>query len=183
MQQAEGDTLNVVDTEPSVVDTGQLGIGRKPDTVSVLALCRGPDQPEKEGTTTIRQNCEFKRGGKCVTHRIVGTKYVEKTRIWAQRKDGTFGWKPKSTTKYVCQFRDVTKSDVCKDGMDCRLEGVAKSNLLSTGIGLDVQDTALGGPHSYTVGNVDMKRVSGDDYRQAGSIESESLKRGSKGKD
>ena len=183
--QEEGDTVNVIDTAPSMGNTRQLDSGRKPDTVSVLALCEGTDQPNKEGTNAS-QNCEFKRGGKCVLHGIVGTKYVEKTRVWSQRKDGTFGWKPKSTTKYVCQYRDVAKSDLCENGMNGRLEGVAKSDLVSTGICLEVnteQDTALGGPHSDTGEKVNMKRVCGDDYRWAGGIDSESLKKGSQNKD
>ena len=154
--QEEECEMNVRNTAPSVGDTRQLSSGRKPDTVSVLALCGETDQPGKE-VDSVRHKCEFRRGGKCITHGIVGTKYVEKSRVWSQRKDGTFGWKPKSTTKYVCQFSEVAKSDECKYGMNGRLEGVAKTNLVSAGIGMDMnsdQNTALGGPHSDTGDNV-----------------------------
>ena len=123
-------------------------------------------------------------GGKCVVHGTVGTKYVEKSRVWTQRKDGTFGWKPKSTTKYVCHYSEVAKSNVWKSGEDGRFGGVAKSDMMSTGIGMEVmKNTALGGKHSNTGGVENLPWVSGDDYRRAGSIESESERRGSMSKD
>ena len=103
------------------------------------------------------------------------------------RRDGAFGWKPRSTTKYVCHSSDVAKSDVWKNGEDRRFGGVAESNLMFTGIGMEtsvvMKNTALGGIHSDTGGVENLPWVSGDDYRQAGSIESESERRGSVNKD
>ena len=180
-------TLNVETTEPSMGGTEQHDSDRKPgeDTVSALAQCSGPEHREKEKIIDNR-DCEFKRGGMCLIHGCMGTKYVEKTRVWSQRKDGTFGWKPKSTTKYVCHFREVAKTNVCKGEENSRFDGVAKTNLLSDGMCLDTsmsKNTALGGLHSNTVDDEILTRVSGDDYRTAGSIESESEMRGSKNKD
>ena len=45
-------------------------------------------------------------------HGIIGTKYVEMTRVWSEKKNGTFGWKTKSKTKYVCQYSWVQQMQV-----------------------------------------------------------------------
>ena len=54
--------------------------------------------------------CVHKRGGFCTTHGSMGTKYVEKSKVWSKLKNGNFGYVYKSKTKYVCRSMRVAKS-------------------------------------------------------------------------
>ena len=184
LQSGETDTMNVGSAAPSVGDVVQTGANRKPvlDSMPGLARCSGPDLSGGVEKSTMK-GCEFKRGGMCMLHGVVGTKYVEKSKSWAKNKNGTFGWKHKSTTKYVCQYEGAVKSNVCENEDDSRSEGVAKSNLMSAGIGGVEKTTALGGTYRDTGFEKNLSWVSGNDYRTAGSFESESERKGSMKKD
>ena len=184
IQNGGDDAMIVGSTEPSVCEAVQTGASGKPilDTMPGLALDSGPDRTNKNGKPA-KQNCEFRRGGMCITHGIVGAKYVEKSKVWTKKKDGTFGWKQRSITKYVCQFDGVVKSDVIRNEDDSRLEGVAKSNIKSAGKGYVEQTTALGGTHSNPGCGESLSGICGDDYRAAGSNKSESMNRGNQRKD
>ena len=37
-----------------------------------------------------KQDCLFKKGGGCINHGVMGTKYVETTKVWAEKKIGAF---------------------------------------------------------------------------------------------
>ena len=133
---------------------------------------------EQEISTHInKQTCVFKRGGKCVQHDVVGKKRVKSTRIWDKNKNGIFGWKTRTKTTYVCRFEGVATPNVCIDGTsDCQ-EGVAKSNSMSRGYGMETtmsNNTAQGGPTTDQLsGVVNSTRISGAGTTTAGSNKSE----------
>ena len=47
--------------------------------------------------------CVHKRGGYCTTHESMGSKYVEKSKVWAKLKNGNFGYVYRQRIKYVCR--------------------------------------------------------------------------------
>ena len=59
-----------------------------------------------EGIQKTVTECNFKRGGMCVTHNVKGSKIPGSRKAWAKRKDGTFGWIYKKTIKYVCSLAE-----------------------------------------------------------------------------
>ena len=81
--------------------------------------------------------CEFKRGGMCISHRSMGTKYVETWKEWTKMKNGLYGYVNRKKTKYVCRFRGVVKSNCDKQKGDGLLEGVAESNCDNLVLGMD----------------------------------------------
>ena len=41
------------------------------------------------------------RGGKCVTHGVVGKKLVDTSKTWDKKKIGIYGWKVRSKTTFA----------------------------------------------------------------------------------
>ena len=120
--------------------------------------------------------CEFKRGGMCISHRIVGTKYVETWKEWTKMKNGLYGYVNRRKTKYVCRFRGGVKSNCDNQKGDGRLEGVAESNCDNLVLGMDRTTMssieALGG--TCIDKGAMYSGISGGDLRQAGCNTSES---------
>ena len=51
--------------------------------------------------TTHYQKRECVRGGKCVTHGVVGKKLVDTSKTWDKKKIGIYGWKVRSKTTFA----------------------------------------------------------------------------------
>ena len=175
MQGGGNDAMIVRRAEPSVGGAVQTGADRKPsqDTMPGLALDKGPDRTRIDGISS-KEKCEFRRGGRCILHGVVGTKHVEKSKVWAKKRDGTFGWKQKTSTRYVCQFDGCAESNVGMSQDDSRLEGVAKSNMKSAGRECVEQTTALGGAIINSGCGESLLGICENNYKAAGSFKSES---------
>ena len=122
--------LKVCQTTPSVGVSCTTEGGRKlqvRDEVAKLPLQSGTDL----NTQKTHYQCVFKRGGKCVTHGLVGKKKVNTAKTLDKKKNGFFGWIVKTKTTYVCCYRGVAVSNVCSDVEGGRGRGVAKSNYVS----------------------------------------------------
>ena len=144
------------------------------DTVAVLSRCTIP----KVDTNSELQECVFKRGGRCVNHDMIGEKIVETSKVWDKKKNGMFGWKTRTKTKYVCHYKGVATSDVNVKSMDdCQDGRVAKSNSMSGGDGLEKtkwKNTALTRPTTEVLGEVgNVTRISRLQLLKAGSFSSE----------
>ena len=117
--------------------------------------------------------CVHKRGGFCTTHGSMGTKYVEKYKVWSKLKNGNFGYVSKSKTKYVCRSMRVAKSIEVNQTSDGRNEGVAKSDRenLSQGWKSTTFDSieALEGPTTDIGMSTTLLGISGVDNTRAGS--------------
>ena len=106
---------------------------------------------------------------------------METSKVWDKKKNGMFGWKTRMKTKYVCHYEGVVTSNVSETIVkDCQEEGVAKSNSMSGGEGMELtrmRNTALGGPTTEVLSEfVNTTRISGAGVLEAGSYSSE-LKR------
>ena len=55
-------------------------------------------EPEKK----YENECVFKRGGWCTTHNVAGMKKIVAKKVWARKRDGTFAYLFRNTTKYLC---------------------------------------------------------------------------------
>ena len=82
-----------------------------------------PSVGNTDDNTMINKNeCEFRRGGMCIQHGIVGTKYTVTKSKWSELKNGLFGYKKSKVTKYRCNMRGLSNKE---DGGGNR--GVTKS--------------------------------------------------------
>ena len=99
-------------------DTDQLHFsGRKQlnrDTAVDLVQCEGTQ------SSMDQQDCVFKRGGLCVNHGVVGTRYKENSKEWTKKKNGIYGWVTRTRIKYVCHFDGGAKSNVSKQETVCQ---------------------------------------------------------------
>ena len=63
---------------------------------------------------TIEKNkCDYKRGGMCLKHDRMGTKYIETSKVWTDKKDGMFWYVHRRKTKYIWHFAWVAFSNLC----------------------------------------------------------------------
>ena len=66
-----------------------------------------------------KNECTFKRGGKCEIHGVIGTKYKVTRKVWTELKTGIHGWKTSQVTKYRCRVgnmeRQVTRDDTAQN--------------------------------------------------------------------
>ena len=73
--------------------------------------------------------CTFKRGGMCIIHNVVGSKFSVSRKDWAQKKDGTYGYVYKKITKYTCKEArrptNIPVKNVINDNEDSALTGSA----------------------------------------------------------
>ena len=164
-------------TTPSIPDT----CGRKPatgDTVPAVARDTGTDSNKIEP-------CTFKRGGNCIKHGIMGTKKTIVWKEWTKLKNGLFGYVRKQKTEYVCQYDGGAKTNYGSLESDCRLSGVAKSNLCEPGLGTVTQtrNSALGGNSENSDTDSTFTWISRVGVAQTGSNRSESLRISSEAKD
>ena len=51
----------------------------------------------------VKTKCDFKRGGFCKTHNMMGQKNVLTRKVWTKLSDGSFGWRMKRQTNYRCE--------------------------------------------------------------------------------
>ena len=108
----------------------------------------------------------------------MGQKVVENSKVWDKNKNGIFGWQTRMKTTYVCRFEGVVTSNVSDViTKDCQEEGVARSNSMSGGEGMELtrmRNTALGGPTTEVLSEfVNTTRISGAGVLEAGSNSSE----------
>ena len=168
--------LKVCQTTPSVGDSCSTVGGRKlqdRDQVAELSLQAGTDK----NTQKADNQCDFKRGGKCIIHGVIGEKRVNTSKIWDKKKNGLFGWIVKTKTTYVCRFRGVAVSNVCSDDESGRGSGVAESNYVSGSegqYGTRDSTTALGGTDNQVDRDIETRtRISGTGINDAGCNKSE----------
>ena len=55
-------------------------------------------------TTRNKDECEFRRGGMCVTHGIPGAKLMVTRKLWSKMKNGMHGYKNSKVVKYKCKY-------------------------------------------------------------------------------
>ena len=157
-------------TTPSIPDT----CVRKPvtgDTVPAVARDTGTDSNQREP-------CTFKRGGICTKHNLLGTKKTIIWKEWTKLKTGLFGYVRKQKTEYVCQYYGGAKTNYGSLEPDCRLSGVAKSNLCEPGLGAVTQtrNTALGGNSENSDTDSTTSGISRVGFARTGRNRSESLR-------
>ena len=58
-------------------------------------------------SSMMTEECEFKRGGMCVTHGMEGVKNVTKWQEWGLKKNGMYGYLPRQKTTYRCGGKPV----------------------------------------------------------------------------
>ena len=97
--------------------------------------------------------CEFKRGGRCIKHGVVGEKIVKKERLWTKLKGGLHGWVTKQKTSYTCKLGG-SDQDMIK----------GQNKLISSS-----DDIALGEGDNVTQGLKSNQGISGAEIRGAGS--------------
>ena len=168
--------LKVCQTTPSVGDSCTTVGGRKlrdRDQVAELSLQAGTDK----NTQKADNQCDFKRGGKCIIHGVIGEKRVNTSKIWDKKKNGLFEWIVKTKTTYVCRFNGVDVSNVCSDDESGRGRGVAESNYVSGSegqYGTRDSTTALGGTDNQVDRDIETRtRISGTGINDAGCNKSE----------
>ena len=155
---------------------GSGAVEKSLDGDTVAGLTRSSNTKVAIGSE--QKECVFKRGGRCVNHGMMGEKIVETSKVWDKKKNGMFGWKTRMKTKYVCRYEGVVTSNVSETSVkDCQEEGVAKSNSMSGGEGMEstrMRNTALGGPTTEVLSEfVNTTRISGAGVLEAGSYSSE----------
>ena len=99
-----------------------------------------------------RNECTFKRGGKCNMHGIMGTKHTVKKQIWTKLKGGLFGYKNICKTTYSCNMRNVPmEKPICLDSPSMEkteVTSISKEELgegLTTGQGDILSDVGISG--------------------------------------
>ena len=73
----------------------------------------------------------------------MGRKLIEKTQSWVKKKNGLFGYKYGSKTKYVCQFYGGAESNRSMSGNVSHDGGVPESDISSDGKGVERDLTSL----------------------------------------
>ena len=58
---------------------------------------------ENKNGMNVQTVCEFKRGGFCKTHNMMGRKDIHTKKVWTKLSDGSFGWRVKRQTYYHCE--------------------------------------------------------------------------------
>ena len=98
-------TDNVEKEEGNVVVTppGPLGGGEEPRGT-------GDDDLGDGGgvSTNDLRKCEFKRGGMCKTHQIIGQKIVIPSVEWRKDKSGLYKYVKTQKTKYICKVKSLS---------------------------------------------------------------------------
>ena len=113
-----------------------------------------------------------------VNYGVMDQKLTENTQSWGKKKNGLFGWKYGSKTKYVCQFSEGAESNRSMSVDDSHARGVPKSNMSSDGEGVErglIGIIALGGQESDKDREImTLPGISGMGHSKAGSLKSES---------
>ena len=160
---------------------------RKPEVRDDKVAVQTLDKGNSEHNFKQENECVFKRGGMCVNHGVMGQKFTEKTQSWGKKKNGLFGWRYGSRTKYVCQFNKGAESNRSMSVDDSHFRGVPKSNMSSDGKGVEGCLTgliALGGPEFESDREImTLPGISGMGYSKAGSLKSESRRISNEQKD
>ena len=59
-------------------------------------------------STNDKNKCEFKRGGMCKTHQIIGQKIVIPSVEWRKDKSGLYKYVKTQKTKYICKVKSLS---------------------------------------------------------------------------
>ena len=98
-----------------------------------------------------KNECTFKRGGKCEIHGVIGSKYKVTRKVWTELKTGIHGWKTSQVTKYRCKVGNMERK-VTRDVTVQNTESGIRKQALGRADEFPGTDLRISGRSNYGAG-------------------------------